>query len=461
MKKKLFYSLLLVFTNIVTISSQEIQEIRSYHGLGYEHILNETNRLYLDTITIIPRDDNDNSSLLTRYRIWWNTAISAIPTDRNVTLNINGDGWRGRKYVVPVFSYDNKNWEYFPDSCVTDNDGAKGLYNYSVSYQFINSNVYVARTYPYPPSRIEDLIEKYKNRPCFRYKIIGYSQMGYPLYLFKITHPDFNDSTKKSVWVHSRTHPAETQSSFVLEGMIDYIMESVYTDENPIDISEVIYYIIPIVNIDGIVVGNSRLTPQGEDLEREWYRDANNDRLLADSNAKETKIIANTINSLIDEGAKFSVALNLHGKNAKEDEGAFLYTNFKKSLKKHGKAGDDLFKKQLHFSSLVSKYNCVPFVVRLGYTPNKPMQEKHFSESWWWANFKDKVMAATVEVPCSKVSCTNERVDTQDFYMLGKALAIASYDYTIWYGNPYSSYLLNQLDLDELMKYYHRSDWER
>lgn len=63
-------------------------------------------------------------------------------------------------------------------------------------------------------------------------------------------------SQKPVVLVLARQHPGETVSSFVMQGLIDYLVsdskESEYLREN------FIFKLVPMVNPDGVIYGNFR-----------------------------------------------------------------------------------------------------------------------------------------------------------------------------------------------------------
>jgi hypothetical protein len=70
------------------------------------------------------------------------------------------------------------------------------------------------------------------------------------------------------VWVVARVHPGETASSFVVEGMAKYL---VWDDEKAKLLRQkYIFKIVPMVNIDGVVHGNSCAELSGVDPGRQW-----------------------------------------------------------------------------------------------------------------------------------------------------------------------------------------------
>ncbi|GFU87119.1 hypothetical protein TNCV_430231 [Trichonephila clavipes] len=73
---------------------------------------------------------------------------------------------------------------------------------------------------------------------------------------------------KKIVFVGARVHPGETPSSYVCQGMINFLLS-----DNPVAKilrDHVTFKFIPMLNPDGVFVGNYRTCILGQDLNRCW-----------------------------------------------------------------------------------------------------------------------------------------------------------------------------------------------
>ncbi|CAD8048679.1 unnamed protein product [Paramecium primaurelia] len=97
---------------------------------------------------------------------------------------------------------------------------------------------------PYPLSRALTLTH---------YKTIGYTQLNNPIIQIK------RGKAKQYVVILARQHPSETSGSFVVEQLINIINSTKYR-----------YIIYPMVNPDGVFLGNSRCNLHGVDLNRKW-----------------------------------------------------------------------------------------------------------------------------------------------------------------------------------------------
>jgi len=379
-------------------------------------------------------DDNGDSALPKVYRTWWADRFDA-PTDKPTKINIIGDGWAGKSYVVPVYSYDNKYWHRFLRDSIDSDKGKNGMYNYSVTQKFDSSKVWVARYYPYPLLRLENLIEKHKSNKYLKVETIGKTALGRPFKMLVITDPKIPLKDKKCIWIHARTHPSETGGSYAVEGLIDFLLSKCNADCEQVNLKQLAFFIVPIVNIDGVEAGNSRVTPKtGYDLERQWlFKDTGDSMLIRDSCALETREINLELLKLIKSGASFIASINIHTSNAGFEARPFIFSNFSKWLPEHGDSGDTLFEHHLQMASLITKYNCDTVVVRTSYYPKMSMEKKIFIESWWWINFKAQVNAFTLELTNRNSGCFEDLVNYRDHIMLGESLAKATQKYYEYY----------------------------
>lgn len=73
---------------------------------------------------------------------------------------------------------------------------------------------------------------------------------------------------KKEILIVGRVHPEETASSFLVEGVIKYLLSDGYIP-GMLRKSHC-FHIVPMLNPDGVVLGNSRCSALGKDLNRMW-----------------------------------------------------------------------------------------------------------------------------------------------------------------------------------------------
>jgi len=63
-------------------------------------------------------------------------------------------------------------------------------------------------------------------------------------------------------------HPGESNASFIVEGIIDFLMSN--EQEAQVLRDRYVFKIVPMLNPDGVIVGNYRVSLGGYDLNRQW-----------------------------------------------------------------------------------------------------------------------------------------------------------------------------------------------
>jgi murein tripeptide amidase MpaA len=94
---------------------------------------------------------------------------------------------------------------------------------------------------------------------------------GNPCDLLTIT--TFNDPPdklrqKKGIVISSRVHPGETGASLMMQGVIDFLVGPTVGAKFLRD--NFLIKIVPMINIDGVINGNTRVSLAGVDLNRMW-----------------------------------------------------------------------------------------------------------------------------------------------------------------------------------------------
>ena len=367
-------------------------------------------------------NDNDNAVLPEAWRSWWYVKMDNLVMNTPTELVIKNSGWP--YYYLPVYTYDQQEWFQFSENEVTQNDDNEII----VRKQFAQETVWIARFYPYTLTDLENYIKYIRNSPYVNIQIPGYSQEGQPIYAFRITDSNVPVSGKKRVFMHARTHPAETPSSFLVEGIINFLISG--TQEASGILSKFEFYIFPMQNVDGVIAGNYRATPKSENLEVMWYYDSGNPLNLTGEAPPEVKIVHQYAKNLMNDGGpSISIALNLHASNSEPDIRPFFYPHFGAATQGYSPVESSLWEKQIRF------INCV--ASNYGYDMIEPITEpggssfasKTYPESWWWVNFKDQVMAMTLEMTYGRAGYSPEWVKPDDLRDLGKSLTLGIRDY--------------------------------
>ena len=154
--------------------------------------------------------------------------------------------------------------------------------------------------------------------------VLGPSACGVPLVLLKLTSSKYQDpdlyypaklKKKQYIVVIARQHPGEPPSSFVAEGVISFLMS-----EDPsaqILRTFFVFVIIPMMNPDGVILGNNRTGFAGNDFNRNW-RSPNKET------EPEVVLVKDFLSELIKQGNKIAMFFDLHGHSHKK--GVFVYS---------------------------------------------------------------------------------------------------------------------------------------
>ncbi len=165
--------------------------------------------------------------------------------------------------MVPVFSHDGVNWQYFP-TWNFDKEKVEG----TVKIRAERDSVWLATAPPYPHSRAVRLLEEIAKSPHARVEVVGRSVLGRELSVVTVTDIATPDANKKTIWLQSRDHAWESPTSFVAEGALKF---AVSDDPAARALREkFILVFTPMVDPDGCALGQVRFNANGYDLNRNW-----------------------------------------------------------------------------------------------------------------------------------------------------------------------------------------------
>ena len=74
--------------------------------------------------------------------------------------------------------------------------------------------------------------------------------------------------SKKGIVITARVHPGETGASYMMKGVIDYLVGPSIGARILRD--NFVIKIVPMLNPDGVINGNTRCSLAGVDLNRNW-----------------------------------------------------------------------------------------------------------------------------------------------------------------------------------------------
>jgi murein tripeptide amidase MpaA len=157
------------------------------------------------------------------------------------------------------------------------NDGYGSLY-YSLTFEYTAKHdmdtVYFAHCYPYTYSDVCRFVSKtctFQNKDKVRKTVLCKSLAGNDVDMLIVTNfasiPE-EIAIRKAIILTARVHPGESNASWMMQGLIDFLVSD---DEKALFLRNTyVFKIIPMLNPDGVIVGNYRCSLVGQDLNRQW-----------------------------------------------------------------------------------------------------------------------------------------------------------------------------------------------
>ncbi|KAM3920742.1 cytosolic carboxypeptidase 2 [Leptodactylus fuscus] len=175
---------------------------------------------------------------------------------------LRGEGWRREGGDIKYYRSSQEGAAFY---CLT----------WTFEFPHDNDTCYFAHCYPYTYSDLNRDLQRWTCDPaCSQYckiRAMCRSLAGNTVYLLTITSPSINPAlavSKKAVVVTARVHPGETNGSWMMKGFLDFILSDCADAQLLRD--TFIFKVIPMLNPDGVIVGNYRCSLSGRDLNRNY-----------------------------------------------------------------------------------------------------------------------------------------------------------------------------------------------
>ncbi|NWR60416.1 CBPC2 carboxypeptidase, partial [Bucorvus abyssinicus] len=131
---------------------------------------------------------------------------------------------------------------------------------------------FFAHSYPYTYSDLQRYLRALASDPArSRYcavRPLCRSLAGNTIYLLTITSPSGMAAAKRAVVLSARAHPGESGGSWAMQGLLDFLLSG-HADAQLLR-QLFIFKVVPMLNPDGVVVGNSRCSLVGRDPNRAY-----------------------------------------------------------------------------------------------------------------------------------------------------------------------------------------------
>lgn len=164
-------------------------------------------------------------------------------------------GWQNYQAVA---SYDRQDW--FRVDCEFDGE------NLTIAHTPEFENIYYAYFAPYSYERHLDLMSWAQKSIECRQEFLGETLDGRDLSMLVVGQPE---EGKKAIWVTARQHPGETMAEWLVEGLLERLLDE---DDGlaRLLLDKAVFYVVPNMNPDGAARGHLRTNAKGINLNREW-----------------------------------------------------------------------------------------------------------------------------------------------------------------------------------------------
>jgi len=169
-------------------------------------------------------------------------------------------------YTQPVFSYDQDTWHR-----ITDVHYDSANYTFRFTQQFSDAPVWIAYAHPYPYSRLLSLIDQVRESDYASINTIAWTKEGREVFLVHITDKEVPEADKKNVLILALQHAGEDAGGFMAEGMVSFLTSD--KEMAAQSRKKFNYFIVPMMNPDGVYNGTSRYNMEMEDLNNIWMND--------------------------------------------------------------------------------------------------------------------------------------------------------------------------------------------
>ena len=193
-------------------------------------------------------------------------------------FKVGNGGWR--KVSGEVSFYRNGYERSYWNKAVTveeagESEARRGWY-YTLSFEHTfergSDTVSFAFSIPYPLTRLVEFLESLTSEfAVIHTETLCLSSLGLSLPLLTLTAPKSHGRSLKhrpAIVLSARIHPGETPSSFLLEELIRILCSGNEASKQLLGLY--IFHFIPMINPDGVLLGNYRSCVEGVDLNRRW-----------------------------------------------------------------------------------------------------------------------------------------------------------------------------------------------
>ena len=207
--------------------------------------------------------DQERASI-NRATLHWHFRLEGRKgADVTIVLNNFDNVWNGRPgspikdNTVSHISEDGRRWTVVRGEKIEGN-------RFQLKLKLRTGRLYVARVEPYRLSDLETLKRSISAHEQVAVKTIGRTVQGRDLEIIRLGRID----APHRVLLRARAHPWEAGGNWVLQGLIERLLED---DADALKwLDTYCLYVMPMANKDGVARGGHRFNLHGMDLNRKW-----------------------------------------------------------------------------------------------------------------------------------------------------------------------------------------------
>jgi hypothetical protein len=146
--------------------------------------------------------------------------------------------------------------------------GSRSTLHVQMKFPYDKDTVYLCYALPYTYTHLmRNIVQWRDSSKYFSFDTLCFTTGGRECPVLTIKSPDI-DQNCPCIFLTARIHPGESNSSFVLHGLIEFLLSGHFAAQHLLNNFAII--ILPMMNIDGVVEGLYRVGLSGVDLNRIW-----------------------------------------------------------------------------------------------------------------------------------------------------------------------------------------------
>ncbi|XP_041746659.1 cytosolic carboxypeptidase 2 isoform X3 [Coregonus clupeaformis] len=184
-----------------------------------------------------------------------------------------GEGWR--RTGSNIRYYHNQHHQAEQDNNTTTNTKSLHSLTWTCQFPYNSDTCYLSHCYPYTYTHLQRYLSRLTSNSATgaycKLRVLCRSLAGNAVHVLTVTSPGggwMDRSAKRAVVVTARVHPGETNSSWIMQGFLDFLLGE--SDDARLLRETFVFKVVPMLNPDGVVVGNYRCSLSGRDLNRNY-----------------------------------------------------------------------------------------------------------------------------------------------------------------------------------------------